>query len=77
MDPGSAQALNVQIRRLASMLPGGFEHEYGFGCECGCGEIVSMTADEYGAGGAWLAGHNPIRGRSLLGAEAEPHSFRG
>jgi hypothetical protein len=50
--------LNVQIRRLAEMLPGGAEHEYGFTCECGCGEIVPISAAEFDSdGGAWLAGH--------------------
>jgi hypothetical protein len=58
MDSGRAAALNVQIRRLAEMLPGGAEHEYGFTCECGCGEIVPISAAEFDSdGGAWLAGH--------------------
>jgi hypothetical protein len=49
----------MQIARLADMLPGGHEHAYGFSCECGCGEIVSITADEYERGGAWVEGHDP------------------
>jgi hypothetical protein len=49
----------MQIVRLADMLPGGHEQAYGFSCECGCGEIVSITADEYARDGAWLDGHDP------------------
>jgi hypothetical protein len=67
----------MQIVRLAGLLPGGLEHAYGFSCECGCGEIVSITPDDYEAGGAWLAGHNPIRGRSLLSTELESRSSGG
>jgi hypothetical protein len=50
--------LNVQIRRLADLLPGGVEHEYGFTCECGCDEIVPISAAQFDSdGGAWLDGH--------------------
>ena len=58
MDIGIARALNMQIRRLAEMLPGGLEHEYGFSCECGCNEIVRLSAPCFDRqGGAWLGGH--------------------
>ena len=57
MDTGIANALNNQIRRLAEMLPGGLEHEYGFSCECGCGETVRLSAAEFARAGAWLDGH--------------------
>jgi hypothetical protein len=51
-------ALNMQIRRLAELLPGGLEHEYGFSCECGCGQIARLSAAEFDrGGGAWLDGH--------------------
>ena len=46
VDGGGARALNVQIRRVAEMLPGGLEHEYGFTCECGCGETVRLSAED-------------------------------
>jgi hypothetical protein len=46
-DPASAKALNKPIRRLASMLPGGLDHEYGFACECGCDEIVARSAADF------------------------------
>lgn len=50
----------MQIWRLAGMLPGGLEHEYGFACECGCGEIVRRSASESERdGGVWLEGHRP------------------
>jgi hypothetical protein len=55
--------LNVQIRRVAEMLPGGLEHEYGFSCECGCGEIVQLSAADLDRrSGAWLDGHQPHPG---------------
>jgi hypothetical protein len=58
VNTGTAKALNIQIRRLAEMLPGGLEHEYGFSCECGCGETVSLSPAEVDLnGGAWLKGH--------------------
>jgi hypothetical protein len=63
MDPASAKALNAQIQILASMLPGGFAHEYGFACECGCGEIAARSAAEFERdGGAWLEDHRPTWG---------------
>jgi hypothetical protein len=58
VNTGTAKALNMQICRLAEMLPGGLEHEYGFSCECGCGEIVSLSAANVSLkGGAWLKDH--------------------
>ena len=60
MESAAARALNVQIRRVAEMLPGGLEQEYGFSCECGCGEIVRLSgADLDRKSGAWLDGHRP------------------
>jgi hypothetical protein len=59
VDAGIARALNVQIRRLAEMLPGGLEHLYGFSCECGCGETLQLSAVEFDHhGGARLYGHD-------------------
>jgi hypothetical protein len=55
---GTDRALNRQIWRLAAMLPGGLAHEYAFGCECGCSQVVRRSAAEYDRdGGAWLEGH--------------------
>jgi hypothetical protein len=52
-----------KIRRLAEMLPGGSETEYGFSCECGCGEIVQLSAAEVEEqGGVWLDGHRSFTG---------------
>lgn len=35
-------------------------HEYGFLCECGCGETVMLVLANYDLqGGAWLEGHRP------------------
>jgi hypothetical protein len=53
VDSGVARALNIQIRRVADMLPGGLEQEYGFSCECGCGEVRLSGAD-FDECGAWL-----------------------
>jgi hypothetical protein len=59
---GVAKALNAQVRRVAEMLPGGLEHEYGFTCECGCGEIVRLSAADLDPmGGAWVDGHRPTK----------------
>jgi hypothetical protein len=58
VDVGIVKALNMQIRRVAEMLIGGLVHEYGFSCECGCGELVQLSAAEFDReGGAWLDGH--------------------
>jgi hypothetical protein len=59
-DIGTSRTLNMQIRRLAGMLPGGLHHEYGFSCECGCGETVRRSAAEFDReGGMWLDSHSP------------------
>ena len=51
----------MQILRIAGMLQGGLAHEYGFNCECGCGEIVRLSADDfYLASGAWLDRSNMV-----------------
>jgi hypothetical protein len=45
-------------------------HEYGFLCECGCGETVMLVLADYDEqGGAWLEGHrsHAARGDSLPG----------
>ncbi|HJS93743.1 MAG TPA: hypothetical protein VJ741_05730 [Solirubrobacteraceae bacterium] len=35
-------------------------HEYGFICECGCGETVMLVLAEYEAkAGAYIEGHEP------------------
>jgi hypothetical protein len=61
VDIGIARALNMQIRRIADMLPGGLEHEYGFSCECGCGGIARRPAAAFDSeGGAWLDGHRGL-----------------
>jgi hypothetical protein len=56
---GLARRLNEQIVRVAGMLPGGTEQEYGFACECGCGETVTLSLSKLVEGGAWVAGHKP------------------
>ena len=56
----AAKALNEQIREVADLLPSDPDHKYGFTCECGCGEMVTLTASEFDRdGGAWLEGHKP------------------
>lgn len=61
LNQDAVRALNLQIRRLAELLPGGLEHAYGFSCECGCGEIVRLSATEFDhQGGAWLDGHKGV-----------------
>ena len=57
---GANAALNMQIRRVAGMLPGALEHELGFSCECGCDEIVRLSAAAFDrSSGAWIEGHKP------------------
>jgi hypothetical protein len=56
---GLARRLNEQIVRVAEMLPAGTEHEYGFTCECGCGETVTLNLSTFVDGGAWAGGHKP------------------
>jgi hypothetical protein len=72
VDTEIARALNMQIRRLGGMLNGGLEHEYGFTCECGCGEIVQRSVLEFDReGGVWLVAH-----RSQEAEEAAPADNR-
>jgi len=48
----------MQILRIAGMLNGGLTHEYGFTCQCGCGEMVQLSVADFKlANGAWLDGH--------------------
>jgi hypothetical protein len=57
VDSSSVRRWNEQVRKLAGMVPDGLER-YGFACECGCGETVGLTANQYDrAGGAWADGH--------------------
>jgi hypothetical protein len=56
---GLARRLNEQIVRVAGMLPGGAEQEYGFSCECGCGETVTLGLSALVDGGAWVVDHQP------------------
>ncbi|HLY85291.1 MAG TPA: hypothetical protein VKO84_02085 [Gaiellaceae bacterium] len=51
--------LNEQIVRVAEMLPKDAEDEYAFSCECGCGEIVTLSLSQRSNAGAWLVGHKP------------------
>jgi hypothetical protein len=64
-----ARRLNEQIVRLAGMLPGGNEQEYGFTCECGCRETVTLSLSRLVEDGAWVAGHKP---KLAAGPVAEP-----
>jgi hypothetical protein len=50
---------NEQVRRLAEMLPASAETRFGFSCECGCGNVVALTARDFDANGAWADGHKP------------------
>jgi hypothetical protein len=56
---GLARRLNEQIVCVAEMLPGGTEHEYGFTCECGCDETITLSLSTFVEDGAWVAGHQP------------------
>ncbi|HZT84759.1 MAG TPA: hypothetical protein VE984_04990 [Gaiellaceae bacterium] len=58
-EQGDVRGWNGQVRRLADMFPAGVYHIYGFACECGCGQIVAMTAAAFDATGAWVDGHKP------------------
>ena len=58
----AAKRFNRHLRETAATLggPGSANHEYGFACECGCGETARLTLGEYDRqGGAWSAGHKP------------------
>jgi hypothetical protein len=77
VDIGIAKALNMQIRRLAEMLPGGREHVYGFSCECGCGETLQVSAADFDLeGGAWLDGHWDGQAASSP-SSGDPFNMRG
>jgi hypothetical protein len=67
----SVKAWNEQVRLLAES-PGAPETTYGFYCECGCGEIVGLTAAQYDrANGAWSEGHKDV---SLVSRRVRPPS---
>jgi hypothetical protein len=60
--PEAAKSFNDQLRRTVVAVAGASAdgHEYGFLCECGCGETVRLVLAEYDdRGGAWLEGHRP------------------
>jgi hypothetical protein len=62
--PEAAKSFNAQLRFTAVAIAGASAdgHPYGFLCECGCGETVSIDLAEYDLqGGAWLDGHRPAR----------------
>lgn len=67
LDSARVKALNQQLRRMAELLPGTKDenHKYGFSCECGCGQIVALSAPEFDReGGAWAEGHEPAHERA-------------
>lgn len=60
--PDAATSFNNQLRVTAVAIGGASAdgHEYGFLCECGCGETVRLDLAEYDLrGGAWLDRHEP------------------
>jgi hypothetical protein len=62
LDPERVRELNKQIRLLADRLPGAKDPDYlySFSCECGCGQIVPLSASAFDSdGGAWAEGHRP------------------
>jgi hypothetical protein len=60
-NPQAARAANAEIRAMAENRERGEgEQAVAFFCECGCRDIIPMTASRYEAiGGAWLPGHKP------------------
>lgn len=60
-NPQAARAANAQILAMAGRLDRGEEEQaIAFFCECGCRDIIPITANRYKAiGGAWLPGHRP------------------
>jgi hypothetical protein len=57
-----AKAFNGQLRVTVVAIGGASAdgHEYGFLCECGCGETVMLVLADYDLqGGAWLMRHRP------------------
>jgi hypothetical protein len=60
--PEAATSFNNQLRVSVIAVAGASAdgHEYGFLCECGCGETVRLVLAEYDEqGGAWLDRHEP------------------
>jgi hypothetical protein len=60
--PEAAKSFNNQLRVSVIAVAGASAdgHEYGFLCECGCGETVRLALAEYDEqGGAWLDRHEP------------------
>lgn len=56
----AAKSFNRQLRVTAVAIAGASAdgREYGFLCECGCGETVMLVLAAYDEqGGAWFAGH--------------------
>jgi hypothetical protein len=61
-DGERAKAYNDQLRVTVVAIGGASAdgHEYGFLCECGCGETVMLVLADYDLqGGAWREGHGP------------------
>jgi hypothetical protein len=50
---------NERVRRLADMLTESADTRFGFICQCGCGEVVPLTAATFDADGGWVEGHKP------------------
>jgi hypothetical protein len=66
--PAAAKSFNNQLRVTVVAVAGASAdgHEYGFLCECGCGETVRLMLAGYDEqGGAWLAGHRHRPARRL------------
>jgi hypothetical protein len=62
--PGAAKSFNTQLRVTVVAVAGASADgpEYGFLCECGCGETVRLNLAEYDEqGGAWLEEHKPAQ----------------
>jgi hypothetical protein len=62
-NPRAARAANARILAMAGSLDrGDGEQAIAFFCECGCRDVIPLTASRYEAiGGAWLPGHRPGR----------------
>ena len=59
MELGAITKWNEEVRRLADMLPESADTRFGFLCQCGCGEMVPLTAATFDAHGGWVDGHKP------------------
>ena len=59
MATGAITEWNEQVRRLADILPDSADTRFGFICQCGCGEVVALTAATFDAHGGWVDGHKP------------------